>query len=54
MRGTKPEPLALSDAERKELEVLVRRDGTPNNWRCEDESSSPLPKGRITAKSPGN
>ena len=29
MRGPKPEPLALSDAERKELEVLVRRHGTP-------------------------
>jgi transposase len=29
MRGPKPEPLALSDAERSELEVLVRRHGTP-------------------------
>ena len=27
MRGPKPEPLTLSDAERKELEVLVRRHG---------------------------
>jgi transposase len=29
MRGPKPEPLSLSDAERSELEVLVRRHGTP-------------------------
>ena len=29
MRGPKPELLALSDAERSELEVLVRRHGTP-------------------------
>ena len=29
MRGPKPEPLTLSDAERSELEVLVRRHGTP-------------------------
>ena len=29
MRGPKPKPLTLSDAERKELEVLVRRHGTP-------------------------
>ena len=29
MRGPKPEPLTLSDAERSELEVLVRRHGAP-------------------------
>ena len=29
MRGPKPEPLILSHAERKELEVLVRKHGTP-------------------------
>lgn len=29
MRGPKPEPLSLSDAERNALEVLVRRHGTP-------------------------
>ena len=29
MRGPKPEPLTWSDAERSELEVLVRRHGTP-------------------------
>jgi transposase len=29
MRGPKPEPLSLSDAERSELEVLVRRHSTP-------------------------
>lgn len=29
MRGPKPEPLSLSEAEKKELEVLVRRHGTP-------------------------
>lgn len=29
MRGPKPEPLSLSDAERNDLEVLVRRHGTP-------------------------
>ena len=29
MRGPKPEPLTLSDAEQTELERLVRRHGTP-------------------------
>ncbi len=29
LRGPKPEPLSLSDAERNALEVLVRRHGTP-------------------------
>lgn len=29
MRGPKPEPLTLSDAEKTELERLVRRHGTP-------------------------
>src|SRR2546428_13438266 len=29
MRGPKPEPLTLSDAEQKGLEVLVRRHSTP-------------------------
>src|SRR5260370_11320409 len=29
MRGVKPEPLILSDAEKTELERLVRRHGTP-------------------------
>jgi putative transposase len=29
MRGPKPEPLILSDAERSELELLVRRHSTP-------------------------
>ena len=29
MRGPKPDPLNLSDAERNALEVLVRRHGTP-------------------------
>lgn len=29
MRGPKPDPLSLSEAERTELEVLVRRHGTP-------------------------
>ncbi len=29
MRGPKPEPLSLSDAERNELDLLVRRHSTP-------------------------
>jgi putative transposase len=29
MRGPKPEPVSLSDAERKELDLLVRRHSTP-------------------------
>ena len=29
MRGPKPEPLKLNDAERTALEVLVRRQSTP-------------------------
>jgi putative transposase len=32
MRGPKPEALSLSDAERTELEVLVRRHSTPQQY----------------------
>ncbi len=32
MRGPKPEALSLSDAERSELEVLVRRHSTPQQY----------------------
>lgn len=34
MRGPKPETLTLSEQERKELDLLVRRHSTPSNEHC--------------------